>query len=479
MATKSKFLLLSLLAVSSPGQWYFSYQGDTQNYDHRPESQPNTYGRWLLNTMVWTTPTFVVPPVYMSQSGDFTAHATLEEFRANFATFMLSGVRWGACMGNHDYLNGRKAGGLEPWGQIMGAQRRVDEVQTPEGIVAFMHLAWCPDDEDADLLFNYASVNPSTPIIVNTHSWLTRPAGYKMNTRLPPGIALRERVEFCYGTQGDMAAEKFWDKVIDLTPSVFMVTCGHVCNQGRRTDVSRFGTEVGQHLFNMQCEPWGGNGFQRVFAFFGRTQFVYDFSSAYHIQRYGVDWTFLDVIQLRESVSELRARLAAQPIWRTRNSIDTYVYSLNGGGGTRCADPEVIIATGGEWQQVGLLRFDLTGAHTPQQAAVMQLSFEVYQGDSVQGFSVHRMLRDWGVCPSWLQLGGLRPGIDYEVVPLYSETETSLGIVNIDVTNQVREWVTGRQPNYGFAFIGGGTDPAKFYSSEHWANADRPLLIVR
>lgn len=474
-----QLIALALCAggLAAQGPWYFIHHGDVQNYDHMPVSNPNPYGAWLLDQMVYGSAFLTPPPLYISQSGDFSAHASLEEFQSQRARFDGTNLPWGACVGNHDYANERKEpGALANWITAIGATHKVDVVATPEGDVAFAHLPWLPDDDDVAWLIGWIDQNPHTPVIVNTHDWLTRAPGQLPDIRLPPNTAIRHTWS-AGGGVGDNSPAKLWDKLIGLCPSIFMVTCGHACNIAWRQDTSRLGTSVFQLMSNWQCEPWGGNGFQHGLAFNGNVLTLSCFSFTYHINAYGFDWTLAEQIALPESVAQIRARLVAEPIWRTRAATDAWVYSQWGGGGTRCTTHEVQCATGSDWQEVGLLRFDLTGAHQPS-TALLQLAVEVYQGDSAHGFSMHVALRDMGTCPSWASLGGLVAGVDYEAVPCYSEPVTSHGVLTIDVTDSVKAWLDGA-PNYGWVFRGGGSDAMRFASSEHPQVGDRPILVLR
>ena len=58
-----------------------------------------------------------------------------------------------------------------------------------------------------------------------------------------------------------------WEKLVQRHKNVFLVLCGHVLGESRRTDAGEHGNPVHQLLADYQGMPHGGDGYLRIMTF--------------------------------------------------------------------------------------------------------------------------------------------------------------------------------------------------------------------
>jgi len=429
---------------------------DTQFYSN----SPSRYLHWV--GMCWTIRSWAWPPAYVAHVGDYTQDATDEQFvRGNRAMLLLGSLPWGASIGNHDYDHGQKctlAGApcTQAWRVHRGAENFVRVAHTPQGPVSFLHLEWRPSDAAIEAARTYLDGAGGTfPTVLVTHEWLDGSGSHL------------GRQGSHYDGAGDNGPAELWAKLVDLYPSIFMVLCGHVHDVTQRLTRSRFSTDVLSFLFDTQGDPDGGQGFMRLYGFFGDQLLVATVSATYlglapdRRESWSIPYPFA-----------AHRRSLVRPIARGYPVADTFVRTHYGGGGTFGTADTLYAATGAD-VQVALLRFDLAGIRTVDVAA-LTLTLEGYSAAG-DGFTLHRMLRPWQESDSWSSLGGLVAGRDYAAAPDATVPAHAPGTVTLDVAASVRAMLGS---NHGWALVGRG-DSSAIRSREWIAATERPLLSVR
>jgi hypothetical protein len=95
--------------------------------------------------------------------------------------------------------------------------------------------------------------HPKMPAILTTHQMLT-PHG-----ELDKGAAVK--------TSGHQRASRVWKQLVETSPQIFLVLCGHYHGEARLTKNRPNGRPVHVVLQDYQQEPNGGNGWLRIFTF--------------------------------------------------------------------------------------------------------------------------------------------------------------------------------------------------------------------
>lgn len=436
---------------------YFVHVPDTQYYSNTPSLYPHWVG------MCWTIRSWAWPPAYVAHVGDYTEDATDTQFvRGNAAMSLLGSLPWGASIGNHDYDGRTKctlAGGpcTLQWREHRGPENFVRVVGTPAGPVAFLHLEWRPSDAAIELARTFLdNGGGAIPTVLVTHEWLDA-AGTHLS-----------QVGSHLDAAGDNAPAELWAKLVDLYPSICMVLCGHAHGVARTRTRSHFGTDVLSFLFNTQFDTEGGQGFMRLYGFFGDELLVASLSATWQ----GLPPDRREFWSMRYPFAAHRASLA-RPTARRSPVADTFVRTHYGGGAS-FGSAEVLYAESANDQQVALLRFDLGGI-TSVDVATLTLTFEGHSASGA-GVTLHRMLRPWQETDSWASLGGLVAGRDYEELPDFTVPAHGRGTLSLDVSASVRAQLQG--VNHGWAIVGRG-ESSGFRSREWHASTERPLLSVR
>jgi len=133
-----------------------------------------------------------------------------------------------------------------------------------------------------------------------------------------------------------------------------------------------------------------------------------------------------------------------------------------------------------------LLHFDLSGLPPTATVQTATLELEVATHGSTDVVEAHRLLRDWtedGV--TWNDYDGVSPwtspGGDYDPTIAGSFLADSAGQKTMDITNLVRAWANGTQPNYGLLLLSppaAGGSPNQYHSGNQGGNP-HPRLTVR
>lgn len=122
----------------------------------------------------------------------------------------------------------------------------------------------------------------------------------------------------------------------------------------------------------------------------------------------------------------------------------------------------------------------------PPGSSILFASLTVYVVNAGNAPALHRMLTDWDETTTWNSIKnpngtGIRPGIEAALepdavfdasgqIPFYREI--------ILPAATLQDWLDGKTPNYGWAFIPSGTDGVDFPSSEHSTVEFRPRLTI-
>lgn len=354
----------------------------------------------------------------------------------------------------------------------MGPENFANYVDTPEGTVMFLHLEWGARDFEAlEFARTKLAANPGYPVVLVMHRFLSRPFGTPSGGYYTSGFIERDGSNL--DGAGRNSPHDVWMKLVEPYPKIFMVLNGHGYQIVRDTETTRLGREVQLHCFNLQDDPWGGNGYVRLYRFVGRAMIGYTFSTSAHWPQFagwGINRTDRFSLTLQHSVAEIAAE---SPAWHAEPAEDSYVFPFWGGTSVRGSGDDITVSRGSVGEH-GLIRFDLTGSPAVTQAT---LTFTV-EGNRAQGdgFTMHRMLRPWSELDSWNTLGGLVAGRDYEVAPEATFGPSGLGTYNLDVKRAVADWQAGAE-NYGWCLIG-GADDTKIRSRDWHAATERPLLTV-
>ncbi|MCA8961078.1 MAG: DNRLRE domain-containing protein [Planctomycetes bacterium] len=139
----------------------------------------------------------------------------------------------------------------------------------------------------------------------------------------------------------------------------------------------------------------------------------------------------------------------------------------------------------------GLLRFeDIVGSgpnQIPQGSTILSatLTLQVFNGSAPRGktltTTVHRMLQPWSETDTWNDwVDGIQAdGSEATIASDNSFLGAASGPLVIDVTSSIAEWVRCGSSNYGWVFIGAGSNDGWLaYDSESATPADRPRLSV-
>ncbi len=234
------------------GEFVVAVLPDTQFY---AESYPDIF----VAQTSWLAANAGLPIVFVSHVGDVVDVATdpLQWSNADAALGLLDGViPYGLAPGNHDtpttefnqtFPTTRYE--AEPWygghhGDTNDSSYQL--VSAADVDLLFLHLAWCPG---ADVLAWGAEVlaqHPERLAIVTTHGYLNAQGN--------------RSVGLCSSTL------PIWTDLVEPSPNVRLVLCGHMAGTGYRRDV--VGERVvHQVLADYQAEANGGNGWLRLYHF--------------------------------------------------------------------------------------------------------------------------------------------------------------------------------------------------------------------
>jgi hypothetical protein len=95
--------------------------------------------------------------------------------------------------------------------------------------------------------------NPSTPVILTTHQMLDPKAAFGKG----PAVKAPDR----------QSPVKVWEQLVDPSPQIFLVLCGHYHGEAHITKKTHANQPVHVVLQDYQSDPNGGNGWLRIFTF--------------------------------------------------------------------------------------------------------------------------------------------------------------------------------------------------------------------
>lgn len=423
-------------------------------------------------------------------------------------------IPYGAVPGNHDYdivyVKGTPTMYLKYFGPdrykgrswFLGASpNKSSMAQTfTGGGKPYLHLAmeWRPSDKSIHWAQEIMAKYPTLPTIIATHEYIGTgdPASFKTGGKSD-------------NAGGDNGAVGHFRKLVEPYPQVFLVLCGHVHGDGRRTDTTALGQKVYQVLADYQSDPYGGNGWMQLTDFNPAAKEIKftAFSATY------VAGTTPGTDRAKKGSSNHkvsfdldghRAQLAATTVLHFRNgqtnpgglyagTEDTHIGSGKGVAkqvkpDKSHADAKEIHVDGDGDQEQGLLRFDnIIGSGKGQippkttiKKAILTLTTEGLLSESGDGGKLYRMKVSWKETATWNGLGApLKAGAATEAT---ADVDTkgkvgSKGTRSYDVTKAVQDWADGTLNN-GWAILPNGKDMWYFRSSEWDTIAERPMLTV-
>ena len=235
----------------------------------------NDQTQWITANRVTKNIAFVAHMGDMVQNGDsidaewVRASGAMGLIENPLTTLLTHGIPWGGAPGNHDFGTGGGTGTTTKWNQYFGTTRWAGRTYfrgnygsdnnnnyqffSAGGLdfivinIAYRTTADTAVHDWADALLK---ANPNRRAIVTSH-WI-------VNTGNPA----------TFGGQG----QAIYDNLKD-NPNLFLLLCGHVHGEGRRSDVFQTRT-VHSVLQDYQDAANGGNGFLRTFTFSPATNLI-------------------------------------------------------------------------------------------------------------------------------------------------------------------------------------------------------------
>ncbi len=505
---------LALAIAPQVGDFAIAVIPDTQYYSENIAWFPT----FLAQTQAIVAARQAEGVVFVTHVGDIVDNGSAfsaEWARADQAMDIISnvpGFAYSAACGNHDYDTvSNKASGASAYIQWFGPSRYVGEpwyhASSPDGtshaqrFIAggqeLLHIAleWRADDDAIEWAQAVMAQCPRLPTIVSTHEYLStgNPANYTTGGATPDAA-------------GDNSAAQVRAKVVEPYGQVFMVLCGHIHGNGRRTGTNAFGGVVHEVLQDFQADPEGGNGWFRVVKF-RPAQDLVEFDTRSPVYTPGLstgpdrnnttDDNFTLPLDLEARVAELstyetlrfrQGQDAGHGVYASTK--DTYIGDGTTGvtqPGANLGQASVVRCDGDADKEQGLLRFDDIVGSAPGrippgatiERAFLVLTTEGTNADSATGGRLHRMLVPWTESSTWNTLGaGVQLGTEAIASADHSTGAVAKTTRTFDVTASVQAWVDGAA-NLGWLIQSAGTDRWEFRSSQWPQLAERPMLVVR
>lgn len=266
---------------ATPGaDFSFIQVPDTQFYSENTGRNPsaggtgavigifNTQTQWITDNRDLRNVAFVAHMGDMVQNGDsiqqewINASGAMAKIENQTTTLRPYGLPWGGAPGNHDIGTGGGTGTTTRWNEYFGTSRfagrnyfggnygtdnnnnyQLFSASGLDFIVINLAYRTTADTAVHDWADALLKAYPNRRGIVTSH-WI-------INTGNPA----------TFGGQG----QAIYDNLKD-NPNLFLLLCGHVHGEGRRTDTFN-GRNVYSVLHDFQDVSNGGNGFLRVFTF--------------------------------------------------------------------------------------------------------------------------------------------------------------------------------------------------------------------
>jgi len=228
---------------------------DIQNETESEPAMLQSQVSWILNNRAAQNIAFVAQQgdlVNYPEENDPTEYITAHNilFQLNGA----SGLPWGTCPGNHDFMASPDAvmydqyfgpanfAGQSWYGNSTSGRSSYQTFQAGGRNYLLLDIEFDAPDSVLNWAQGVISANPGTPTIINTHDYM----GYD-NTRSDYGNTL-------------------WDSLVSDNSQVFMVLCGHNHYAYNQTSLDAAGKPVLELLADYQDENLG-DGYLRLYQF--------------------------------------------------------------------------------------------------------------------------------------------------------------------------------------------------------------------
>lgn len=496
---------------------------DTQFYS---QSSPETFlaqTRWIVENRAARNIAFV------SHLGDIvqnnakgTTRNLVEWQRADAAIDLLDGdlaanpdglVPYSVALGNHDTdVMWSKPGVATRYDEFFGSSRYAARSWYVEasgmtgnhaqvftaGGYRFLHLTLQFEPLDSDLAWarGIMARHPGMPTILSTHSFIQ-----------PSSAGRYVPLQGQAGTADNPAnsGEQVFQKLVRTSPQIFLVMNGHFGGEFHQVSANAFGQPVLELAADYQGRVNGGDGWMRLLEFHpaaGEVR-VQTYSPKLDQFERDADSEFTLPFDFRERFGEPLSPGSTVSVFQDGRAAGTAAYvgtvdtqlrqgaptTLHGTAATPLlVDAASPLAT--DASQV-LLRFDgFTGSgpgRVPAGATVLAARLVLDTTNPGAGGALHRMAGSWSESATWdslvrgIQTDGREASVSANAQAgfIHRTPVVPLGTTELDVTADVRHWVSGGA-NHGWAILpwGGGTDGWAFSPSEVATIDRRPKLIV-
>lgn len=499
---------------------------DTQNYVNGAATAPifTSQTQWIRDEVLGANTRNIA---FVSHVGDIvsTAANAVEWQRAVASMDVLRTetgfvVPYGILPGNHDYgSTSNKATGTAAYVASFGPNAFAGASwyggADPSGANSYqlftaggrqyLHLAleWQPtvnlpvrSPSPIEWAKSVLAEHPDLPVILSTHEHVDdNPAG-----RSAAGDAL-------------------FNELVRSNDQIFLVLCGHFhsgdnLNSGEwhQVSVNDFGKPVIEMLQDFQDYSNGGNGWLRILKFdeaagsIGvetyspwldqfQTETVAEVGG--YASQFSIALDFADRFEFAKP-PEPPVEIYDEIIFRQgtngyTGTLDKEVRS-SGGDASNGNNPSISVdgddGSPGLQPNHGLVRFESLVGNDPGQlppGSEIEEALLVFTViDPGSGLRAYRMTTTWDESTTWAALGsnGVTPGVECEAAPFFtigadnSSANVPAGTLTLDVTDLVRAWVDGSQPNHGVALIPftNGTNGIDIATSE---STTPPTLVIR
>jgi hypothetical protein len=188
----------------------------------------------------------------------------------DFMSLLNNVVPYGVACGNHDLKDGKKGGyASRKFVYYYGPQRFKNYPwyggASESGFSSFqvftgggyrfltLELAVAAPMAEIQWAKSVIAAHPDTPVILTTHQMLTP------NAEMGKDAAV--------SGPGRQTPGQVWQRLVDSSPQIFLVLCGHYHGEAHLTKMTQAGRPVNVVLQDYQKEPSGGNGWLRIFTF--------------------------------------------------------------------------------------------------------------------------------------------------------------------------------------------------------------------
>jgi len=210
---------------------------------------------------------------FVATMGDMVDAGYKDEQFKNSVRFMnkLNGVvPYGVACGNHDLKDGKKDGYTSrkfveyygpqhfkkyPWyGGASKSGFSSYQLFSGGGIKFLaLELTVSAPKSEVEWAKQVIASNPNVPVILTTHQMLNPKAEFGKT----PAFKAADR----------LAPVAIWEQLVEPSPQIFMVLCGHYHGEAHITKTTQDGQSVHVVLQDYQKDPNGGNGWLRIFTF--------------------------------------------------------------------------------------------------------------------------------------------------------------------------------------------------------------------